>query len=108
MIVVLLKILAATLAVIFFHELGHIGTYKYFKGRLPAMRFKDGCFEVDGYGLSVRQARWFVVNGILAGWLFIIFLLDVFQTYIIVAFILAYLWGCRDDFKELERLRKCV
>ena len=107
MIIELLRIVAAVWFVIVLHEIGHIVTYKYFKDRWPNMRFKKGCFEVDGDGLTKKQVRSFIANGILLGLVAIILLFDVFQPYIIIALLVGYLWGCRDDFKALERLRVC-
>ena len=88
------------------HEAGHIVTYKYFTGRWPHMKLSKGTIMIYGSGLkNAQERRYFVANGILFGLAALIVLSNFINPFFVFALLIGYVFGCRDDFKALERLR---
>lgn len=105
MIAALLSLVVFVFFIILAHEAAHILTYRYFKGRWPVIDYEKGTVKVIGSDLTKKQARWFVLNGILTGFFVILAFIDVFNPIIIIGVLIGYMWGCKYDFKALEAAR---
>lgn len=110
---IIASMMLVLLTSIVLHELGHIGTYYFFKRKFPSSKkFLSPISEEDANGLTDRQYLKVAGIGIITGLIPIYLSLYIFneEPYftVVPTIVLAvfYAWGCKHDWKQINEVTK--
>lgn len=93
---------------IFFHEVGHLTTYKIFTKEIAEVKVEklDLCINLDHKKLGDKELLVVYYAGIVAGIIPIVFILEYLGSTITLLLLITYLTGCFYDIRQVIKLCK--